>query len=89
MWDNIIGPEEGDRTGRFPIYSKSGRIWEYLESVPAESTGNRGTKGRAVGNSEDLWPHLLSPFTHTQRTLILSPYRTHTLILSPVAGCSC
>lgn len=76
-----VGPE-GDRTGRFPIYSESGRIWEYLGSVPAESTGDKGRKGRAGAKSEDLWPHLLSP-------VYTPPPHTHTLILSPVEGCSC
>lgn len=75
-----VGPE-GDRTGRFPIYSESGRIWEYLGSVPAESTGDKGRKGRAGAKSEDLWPHLLSP--------VYTPPPPHTLILSPVEGCSC
>lgn len=73
--DNTVGPK-GDRTGRFPIYSESGKIWEYLGSVPAESTGNKGRKGRAGAKSEDPWPHLLSPvYTHMH---------VHAFILSPV-----
>ena len=65
--DNTDGPA-GDRTGRFPIYSESGRIWEYLGSVPAESTGNKEERAELELRVRTHGPtssHLYHTHTHT------------------------